>query len=223
MGEYGEYSIRAELKRDSILMVLLLAALVGAAAVYPFLPARVPIHWNAAGEIDNYGSRAFGAFFGPLLGLGMYLLMLAVPLIDPRKANYATFVSTYRLFRWVITLFMLMIWVVTMFVSLGYPVDVGIVVRLGVGALFVFIGNHLGNVRHNYFVGIRTPWTLADPEVWRRTHRVGGWVMVAGGLLVMASALLPGEKAWIVLLVVAVGLSLGLTLYSCVLYLRRPK
>ncbi|WP_334110722.1 SdpI family protein [Thermodesulfitimonas autotrophica] len=184
------------LKPDWPVWVVLAGLLVAAVILYPLLPERVPVHWNWRGEVDRYGSRFEGAFVAPLLALGIYILMVLTPLIDPRRENYARFAGAYRLLRWVFVLFMASIYVVWMAAALGYRVDIGLAVKTALGLLFAAIGNVLGQVRHNYFVGIRTPWTLADEAVWRRTHRLAAKVWVVGGLVCLALA--PFRTLWAV-------------------------
>ncbi|MDI3280388.1 MAG: SdpI family protein [Bacillota bacterium] len=127
----------------------------------------------------------------PLLGLGIYLLMLVVPRWDPRRENYARFLPAYRLTRAALVLFTAVLQGVVLAAGLGRAVPVGPVVQGAVSFLFLLIGNQLGRVRPNYFFGIRTPWTLASEEVWRRTHRLGAWLLVGAGLVGLASAPLP--------------------------------
>lgn len=183
------YSLTWEtLKPDWPLWVILAGLIIAGFLLYPMLPEQVPVHWNIRGEVDRYGSRFEGAFTAPLLALGIYALMLVAPLIDPRRENYARFVGAYRLLRWVFVLFMAGIYVVWMAAALGYRVDIGFAVKTALGLLFIAIGNVLGQVRFNYFVGVRTPWTLSDEGVWRQTHRLAAKVWVLGGLICLVLA-----------------------------------
>ena len=180
---------------------LVLMVLVGAAA-YSFLPAQVPSHWNAAGAIDAYTSRFWGVVLLPLLSLGLWLLLLVLPRIDPRRANYAQFTGTYQLIINMLLAFLAVIYATTLLAGLGIAVDVARIIGCLTGLLFIGIGNELGRVTPNFFVGVRTPWTLADPEVWRKTHRVAGRAMVIAGFVVLVSAvLLP--IAWLAMVILA--------------------
>lgn len=184
----------ATLGRDWPLWILMAGFLVVAFFVYPHLPDQVPSHWNIHGQVDAYSSRFFGAFFEPLLAPALYLLLILLPLADPRKENYVRFAGAYAFLRWALLIFMYGLYVVTLLASLGYTVNPGLFVKAGVAVLFIIIGNFMGQFRHNYFVGIKTPWTLADEEVWRRTHRLGGriWVLCGLGCL----ALSPFSGVW---------------------------
>lgn len=182
------------LKGDWPLWVWLAGMLIAGFLIYPHLPDRVPSHWNFRGEVDAYSSRLFGAFFAPLLSTGIYILLVVVPLLDPRRENYSRFAGAYRFLRWGLVFFMSALYAVTVLNAFGYGVDVGFVVKVLVGVLFILIGNFMGQFRHNYFVGIRTPWTLANEAVWQRTHRLAAKVWVAGGIICLGVA--PVQNIW---------------------------
>ncbi len=182
------------LKHDWPLWVIMAGLLLAAVLVFPHLPAKVPGHWNIHGEVDAYYPRIFGAFFPPLLAIGLYLLLLVLPLFDPRRENYRRFAGAYAFLRWAIVLFFGVLWVMTILFVQGYTVNIGLVVKALVSVLLIIIGNFMGQLRHNYFVGIKTPWTLASEEVWQRTHRLGARVWVAGGLVCLAMS--GFQSAW---------------------------
>ncbi len=171
------------LKRDWPLWLVMLGLLAAAVIIYPHLPSKVPGHWNINGQVDTYYSRSFGAFFAPLLALGLYLMMLFIPLIDPRRDNYPRFTGAYAFIRWSMVLFTGIMYLTTIVVALGYQLDVAMVVKAACAVLLIIVGNFMGQFRHNYFVGIRTPWTLASEEVWQRTHRIGARIYVLCGLI----------------------------------------
>lgn len=170
-------------------MLLIAIAVAVSLAVYSQLPDRVPTHWNARGEADGWSSRAFGAFLIPVIMILVAVLAPLVPKIDPRRSNYAKFETTYWFTINLVLTFMLGVHFMTLAVTLGADIPVVRVIPFGVGALFAIIGNVMPRTRSNWSFGIRTPWTLASDRVWERTHRVGGWMMFAGGLIVMAGAI----------------------------------
>ena len=184
----------ATVKQDWPLWLFMAGLLLAAVVLYPHLPAKIPGHWNIHGEIDAYYNKSFGAFFEPILIIGIYLLMLFTPLIDPKKNNYLRFAGAYRLLRWALVLFLGLLYGATILVAMGYPVDISLLVKAVVAVLFIIIGNFMGQFRHNYFVGIKTPWTLASEEVWQRTHRLGARIWVACGLICLAMA--PVKAPW---------------------------
>lgn len=172
-----------KIKHNFLLVALICLAFLGGLMLYPALPDQIPTHWNVRGQIDDYGSKGFTALGFPLLILGLYFLLTYLPKIDPRKENYLKFASTYNVIKWIIVLFMLGMYGLMLAVAMGYAVKVDLVVRAGVAFLLIFLGNYMGKVRTNYFVGIRTPWTLADEEVWLKTHRFGAKIFVLTGVL----------------------------------------
>jgi uncharacterized membrane protein len=179
--------------------LLIIAAAFGASAiVYPMLPATIPTHWNLAGHPDKWSSRAWGAWMLPVFILGAWALTRVLPAIDPRGANYAKFGSTFEGIVISIMLFMLALHIVVLRASLGYPVDMRRVVPIGIGLVFVVIGNLLPRARPNWFVGIRTPWTLSSDRVWEKTHRFGGRVFVAAGILMTLAGLFAVQWAHVV-------------------------
>ncbi|HJS43458.1 MAG TPA: SdpI family protein [Gemmatimonadales bacterium] len=173
---------------------LVIAALALAISIwaYPSLPPRVATHWNLHGTPDGFSSRFVAVAIGPLLVVGIALLFNVLPKVDPRRENYVKFLSTYWLFANAVIAFMLIMHGVVIATGLGYAVRIDRLMPLFIGLLFVIIGNYLTRVEPNWFVGIRTPWTLSSDTVWRKTHRTGGWLMVLGGLALASGAFLPG-------------------------------
>jgi uncharacterized membrane protein len=111
--------------------------------------------------------------------------------VDPRRANYEKFIDSYWRIANVVIAFLLLAHGLVIASGLGYEIEVDRLVPLGIGLLFAFLGNYLTRVEPNWFVGIRTPWTLSSDKVWRKTHRTGGWFFVAGGLVIAAGAFAP--------------------------------
>ncbi|NMC27940.1 MAG: SdpI family protein [Syntrophomonadaceae bacterium] len=182
------------LRRDWMLWLIMAGMILFAIWIYPRLPAMVPGHWNLQGEIDRYYPKSFGAFFAPVLTVGIYLMMLFLPLIDPRRDNYERFAGAYTFLRWGLVIFFAIIYGISILAALGHDLDVALLIKGLVAVLFVVIGNFMGQFRHNYFVGIKTPWTLANEEVWRRTHRLAGRIWVVCGLVGLAVS--PIESPW---------------------------
>jgi uncharacterized membrane protein len=171
----------------------LIAILAAAFSVwaYPRLPAVVTTHWNFRGEPNGYSSRLMAAVFLPLF-LGVLPLILRVlPRIDPKGENYAKFSDAFWLIGNTVVLFLGCVHVVVLLNARGTRVDINLVVGGGVGLLFMVIGNYLGKVQPNWFLGVRTPWTLASELVWRKTNRTAGWLFVLAGLVIAVSAFIP--------------------------------
>jgi uncharacterized membrane protein len=170
---------------------------------YPQLPPTVATHWSLGGTPDGYSSRAWALSLMPIVLLAMTGLFNVLPRIDPRHENYPKFLSTYWLFCNSIMLFLVVAHGLIIANGLGYSVKIDRLMPVGVGLLFVILGNYLTRVEPNWFVGIRTPWTLSSDTVWRKTHRTGGWLMVLGGLIIASCAILP-HGAFVPLLVAAI-------------------
>lgn len=204
-------------------LFLLIAFWVGCAMLYPKLPAQVPIHWNIQGEVDGYAHKSVAAFIMPLLPLFIYVLMTVTAKIDPRHNNYEKFGGSYVKIRMVLVLMMVGIVLLTELAALGYAVNIDLIVRIMVPILFIFLGNYMGKIRHNYFIGIRTPWTLANEEVWRKTHHFGSKLMVAGGVIALAGAFLTPTIGFIVLMSGVLLPALISTIYSYLLFSQSVK
>ena len=168
---------------------------------FPQLPPRVATHWNLNGAPDGFSSRFWALAIIPLMLLIMTGLFNVLPKVDPRRGNYAKFVSSYWLIANAVIVFLLVAHALIIAAGLGYSVKIDRLFPLGVGLLFIFLGNYLTRVEPNWFVGIRTPWTLSSDTVWRKTHRTGGGLMVIGGLVLAVSVFLP-RPAFLVLFVV---------------------
>lgn len=195
------------------------AALVAAmwifsAAVWSRLPDRVPIHWDIRGSVDRYGGRAEAALLAPAIATVIWLVMRALPRIDPRRENYAKFAGTYDLVVAMVVVILAAVHVLVLGSGLGWPVPVVRVMPLLVGLVFVVIGNVLPRARPNWWFGVRTPWTLSNDRVWTRTQRVGGFALVLAGIVVMASAALPTPLVIPVLLVAVLAAAFFSVAYS---------
>jgi uncharacterized membrane protein len=207
------------IKRDSLLnAALIVASFALTAALYSRLPAMVPTHWNARGQADGFTAKPLGAFLMPMVMLGTYLVLSVIPRISPRGFRVERFQRVFEILRSAILAFLFLINVLTLLAGVGVPVPMDRAIFGGVGLLFVVIGNFMGKLTRNFFVGIRTPWTLASEEVWLRTHRLGGKLMVIAGVLIAVSGLFGGG---VIPLLVGVGLAAVVPIvYSYVIYRR---
>ena len=194
-----------KLQRGEVLaVVLVVAALLMSILLYGRLPERIPTHWNVRGEVDSYSSRPFGAFFMPAVMAGLFLLFLVLPAISPRGFRFESFRSVWGVLQSAILGLLLLMHALMLSAAMGKPVDVTRGAEAGLGLLITVLGNFLGKVSRNFFVGIRTPWTLASEEVWMRTHRLGGKLFVLAGLAIFVLALAgAGPLATTVILVAA--------------------
>jgi uncharacterized membrane protein len=191
-----------------------------ALGVYARLPQRVPSHWNLQGQVDGWMEKPWGPLMQPLVATLMLGVLWVLPRIDPRRANVERFADDRRLLVNLLILFLAVVQVATLGQALGWPVEVDRVILAAIGLLFVGLGNYLPRIRSNWFMGIRTPWTLSSERVWRETHRVGGRAFVGAGLLMAAAALLPqAARPWMIGVAIAVAVALPLV-YSYVAWRR---
>lgn len=199
-------------------LCLILAAFAVAAGMYNSLPESVPTHWNARGIVDGYTQKPWGVFVFPLTMMGIYLMFLILPAVSPRGFRIGRFIRVYRILCTVTLVFLLMTTVFTLLMARGISVPLDRVINAGLGVLLIVIGNFLGKVTKNFFVGIRTPWTLASDEVWLRTHRFAGLIFVIVGFLVLIAGALGYGGSWEVWIIVAAALIS--VIYSAVIYKR---
>ncbi len=208
--------LQPNLKTELFPLLLLFSSFVISLYFYQHLPEQVVVHWNSAGQPDGYVGKFFAAFFFPVLNLALYLLMLFIPALDPRKNSYQYFRSAYHLIKAGIIFFMWLIYLIMAFKNLGYYVPVQIIVPFLVGALFVLIGLTLSHIKPNYFFGIRTPWTLHSPTVWQRTHHFGSRIFIIGGLLMCLLAVFSAGLVYFISLVIIIIVSV--VIYSYFIY-----
>ncbi len=202
--------------------LLIAAMFVLAAATWGSAPDRIPMHWSIGGQVDRWGGKFEGLFAIPLLSLGIYVLMIVLPRFDPGRANYEAFAGPYTTLRVCIVVLMAALYALIILWVRGVRASIEVWVPLLVGALLVVVGNLLGKLRPNWFVGIRTPWTLSSKLAWSRTPRAGGWLFILLGILMMLCAALRTLWAlWTMILAGAVGL-LALVVYSYVLWRNDP-
>jgi len=186
---------------SAAIIVAMFGLSVWAFAVLP-ADARVPIHWGPDGAADGYADKVLGLFLLPLIAIGVAALLAVIPSIEPRRTNLERSRTAYGA-TWIGVMALLGgLHVLAIAVAVGAQLDMTRLVMLGVGALFVVIGNYLPKVRPNYLMGIRTPWTLTSDLAWTRTHRLGGRLFVLIGLVVAIAALigLPGPVQVVVML-----------------------
>jgi uncharacterized membrane protein len=196
------------------------AATAFSAWAYSRLPARVVTHWGLNGQPNGWSSRAFAVALMPAMMLALLLVFQALPRIDPLRRNYELHGGTYWTVVNAVFAVLAGVHLLTLGVNLGWPIRIETWVPLAVGLLFVVIGNLMSRMRPNWFMGIRTPWTLSSENVWRKTHRLGGYLFVAAGFVVAALGLVRAPWALAVLIGVALLAALIPVVYSYVLWRR---
>ncbi len=187
------------------------------------LPAKVPVHWNIKGEIDRYGDKSELLLIPFLLPLMVYLIFLLIPIIDPKK-NLNKMGKKYNSIKFLLTTFMsvLAIYIIHIAKSGGTNDPNALLLLLGV--LFLILGNYFKTIKANYFIGIRTPWTLESEEVWKSTHRLAGRLWFFGGIaIVLLSLLLEHEANFIAFISITIFITLIPVIFSYLEFRKREK
>jgi uncharacterized membrane protein len=199
-------------------------ALLAGAALWNQLPDQMASHWNVNDEVDGTMPKFWGVFLMPLTTLGMLVLFLVLPGMDPLKANIAQFRESFNLFILLIVIFMLYIHGLTLVWSFGYQdFKMSAAMLPFMGVLFIAIGFMLKKAKRNFFIGIRTPWTLSSDSVWDKTHQLGSILFMASGVFAIIGGVFGGMTAFWLMFVPLIGSSLFLVIYSYVLYRAETK
>jgi uncharacterized membrane protein len=184
--------------------LLVIAPFLILIAFWNQIPQRVPLHWNVDGQIDRWGSKSSSMFMLPLISLATIALLHFVPWLDPklrRQLNWADRMDTVLpIFRILFAAFFLVVFLVVFGATIGISISVGRILVSSILLLLAGIGNYLGNLKPNYFVGIRTPWTLESPATWRATHRLGGRILFFGSTALLVAEFFVPERVFVVLL-----------------------
>jgi uncharacterized membrane protein len=184
--------------------------------LYPSLPEQIPTHWNAAGEVDDYTPKPWGVMIMPLAAIFVFVIMKLIPVVSPKGFRTDQFTGVVNIFTVALVGFISGVGLLVLLAASGRNVHINETVYAGVGLLFIVLGNYLGKVRKNFFLGIRTPWTLASDEVWNRTHRLGGWMFVLIGFFLFINAFIQLPEAWLIGSIIVV--ALVPVVYSFILY-----
>lgn len=177
------------------------------------LPDRMPTHWNSAGEIDGWSSKAFAVFGLPLILAAVQWICLLATSVDPKKENHSE--KVLHLIFWIVPALSVLLNTVTYAAALGKEIRMNLIMPVFIGFLIAVIGNYLPKCRHNYTIGIKVPWTLNSEENWNRTHRFAGRIWLICGIAMMLAGFF--EIIWI-LIVFMLLMVLIPVIYSYLLY-----
>jgi uncharacterized membrane protein len=193
---------------------LVLLSIIVSLFAYPRLPATVATHWSLDGQVTSDNSKLFATVFFPVMILLVWGFMRGFPRIDPWRANYGKMQGAYDLVLNAGLTLALMVQLFVFAINLGASVSIIRVGPIVVGVALMVIGNVLPRARQNFWFGIRTPWTLTNPRVWERTHRVAGYLMVTAGVLVVGTVFFPSAVTGIAIAVIGIATLLGTVIYS---------
>jgi uncharacterized membrane protein len=188
--------------RATIFTTIFLIAFAVAFSVFVFdkLPEQMASHWNTANQVDGYMSRFWGAYLMPIVSIGVLVIFLIIPSIDPLKANIAQFREYFNAFITLIVAFMVYMHILTMLWNLGNDqFNMGAAMLPALGLIFVFAGIMMRQAKRNFFIGIRTPWTLSSDYVWEKTHQAGSTLFIASGILALLGAFFDDQAIWFIL------------------------
>lgn len=177
-------TLKYALKHEWYNILFLLLPFIAIPFIWDQLPARLPTHWNWQGEIDGYSSKSTGLFMLPLLNIAVYGILLYLPVIDPKK-RITIDQKPIPVLRTLTVLLLTGLYVWMILNGLGTEIQSQGWLYLGLAVFFLVMGNYLRTIKPNYFIGIRVPWALEDAENWKQTHRLGSYVWVLGGLLLI--------------------------------------
>ena len=178
------------MKQSKSSILLTVVSLLLSLTVFSSLPEQIPAHWNVHGTVDRFAPKLTVFIFPGIIFL-ITILFQFMRRTDPNSDNYDKFQREYHRYTFVIGLVFFAVQIMTIAAAFRMDFNVNLIFCLGIGSLFIFIGNLLPKTKQNYFIGIRTPWTLADEQNWFRTHRLAGKIWVLGGLIVALTALAP--------------------------------
>lgn len=211
------------IKKELPILGIALLPLLYLVFVWNSLPEKVPLHWNLEGEIDNWGSKytLIGlVFFMPIL---TYILMLVVPKIDPKK-RIETMGGKYDQFKFILVAFMSVLSIFIIYISKNQKLSSPSMIVVLVGILFVFMGNYFKVIKPNYFIGIKTPWTLENEDVWKLTHLLAGKMWVIGGIvIVICSLIVPEDLNFYIFMSITAVISFVPIVYSYLIYQKTKK
>lgn len=194
--------------------VLVAASFLLAAGVWGIIPPMMASHWNIAGEVDGFAPKALILLMTPVMMLAFVGLFRILPKIDPYKENIAEFRGVYDKVFVAILAFLFYIYLLTIAWNLGYAFDMTKLLVLGFAALFYIIGWALAKTKRNWFLGVRTPWTLSSEKVWGKTHRLAANLFIWLGTLTIASLFYRPEVSFGIVVGGAVAVVIWLFIYS---------
>ena len=188
----------------------------------PQMPQEMASHWNSQGQVDGYIGKFWGVFLMPIISLAIFFMFLIIPKIDPLKKNIDKFRKYFDWFILLMVIFLFYIYLLTLFWNLGYRFNMGQLMIPALGILFFYIGILVEKAERNWFVGIRTPWTLSNDQVWQKTHQLGSKLFKISGIIAFIGVFFPRYSLWFVLIPV-IFTAIWTTIYSYFEYQKENK
>ena len=212
-----------KLMKEVILWIFILLPFIYLFMIWDKLPETVPTHFNIKGEADDWSHKTMLIYLPSMLGIGVYLLMLVIPSIDPKK-RIAEMGEKFYMIRFITVVFMSVLSLYILYTTQSGSMSGGNFFLVITGAFFAAVGNYMQAMRPNYFVGIRTPWTLESEEVWKNTHRLGGKIwMIGGSMIVLLALLIHNQKTVFIVFMVMVFILAGVPIIYSYIDFKRMK
>ena len=203
------------------IVIIILSFLIGIYS-YSYFPDKIASHWNAQGQVNGYMSKFWGIFLVPIISTAMFLLFIFLPKLDPLKKNYRKFKTYYDSFILMIIIFMFYVYLLTILWNFGIKLNMNLSIIPAIGFLFIYIGIILKNIKRNWFIGIRTPWTISNDKVWDKTHKLGSKLFIISGIITLFGIFFPNLLIWFILVPILFS-SLWLLIYSYLEYKKIKK
>ena len=199
-----------------ILAIIVVSFAIGI-SLYPQLPDTIPSHWDASGNVNGYMTKFWGVFLMPIMSIILYGIFLLIPIIDPRKENIQKFRTYFDNFILVIMLFFFYVYILTLLWALNYRFNMIIALIPAMSLLFYYAGILIQKAKRNWFIGIRTPWTLESETVWDKTHEVTAKLFKASAIIGLIGLFFQNLAICFVVIPVMVSAIFGVV-YSYILY-----
>jgi uncharacterized membrane protein len=203
-------------------IIIILISFIAGAVLYSYMPERMASHWNVAGEVDGYISKFWGLFLMPIISLGMLLLFIFLIQIDPLKQNIQKFRKYYDGFIIAIIAFLFYLYILTLLWNFNIRFNMIQILSPAFAVLFYYMGVLVAHSRRNWFIGIRTPWTLSSDTVWAKTHKQGGRMFKAVSFLALLGIVFPNQAIFFIIPPM-IAVSIYLIIYSYVEYKKENK
>lgn len=186
-------------RSELIIFSIILLSFVLGAYLFPQMPEKMASHWNIKNQVDGYMSKLWGLFLMPLISVGMFLLFFLIPRIDPLKNNIEKFRKYFDNFIILIIIFLFYIHLLTIFWNMGLRFNMGQLMMPAMAMLFYFCGALIEKTKRNWFIGIKTPWTLSSDRVWDKTHQLGGKLFKAVGIITFFGVIFPNYAFFLII------------------------
>jgi len=204
-----------------VVAIIVLTALISL-FFYPYLPGTIASHWDAQGQVNGYMSKFWGVFLVPIISIGIFLLFWLIPRIDPLKKNIEKFRQYFDWLIVVLMLFLLYIHMLSIMWNLGARFNFSLMMVPALGLLYFYMAIMLPKAKRNWFVGIRTPWTISSDIVWEKTHKLGGKLFLFAAIIAFIGMIVPNQAIWLSVGPVLLA-AIITTIYSYVAYQKEKK